>query len=116
MSTSNASEEATQRNIAARRLFDDLMRDVSSTHFKVLPDPFLYPSYYAVITRPICLADISNSIQAGKYTLDDMQRDLRRMIGNAKKYNMPESIVYQDALQLEVSRARANHLRTTTCS
>lgn len=82
-------------------MYEYISSDPSSQHFKVLPDPFLYPSYYAVITKPICLADINNLIGAGKYSLDDMQRDLRRMIGNAKKFNMPESQVYQDALQLE---------------
>lgn len=51
----------------------------------------------------MALSDIANSIDAGRYTLLDMQRDIRRMIANAKKYNKPEAVVYQDSLELEVS-------------
>lgn len=76
---------------------------IASAHFKVLPDPILYPNYYAIITRPVCLADMNALINgADKYTLVDMIRDVRRMIGNAKRYNVPDSQVYQDALLLEV--------------
>ena len=91
------------KNSAARKLFDAIMRDPCVVHFKVLPDPYLYPQYYHVITRPISFADI-NMLIGGRvrYSLDDMQKDVRRMIFNAKKYNTTESDVYQDALMLEV--------------
>lgn len=91
------------KNSAARKLFDGLMREPCAAPFKVLPDPYLYPQYYQVITRPVSLADI-NMLMSGtaRYSLDDMQRDLRRMLLNAKRYNTPDSEVYQDALSLEV--------------
>lgn len=89
-------------NIGSRRLLANLLADAASRHFRVLPDPFLYPSYYAIITRPICLADIAVFIEAGKYTFEDIQRDLRRLLNNAKRFNLPESQVYVDALTLEV--------------
>lgn len=37
-----------------------------------------------------------------RFTLSDLQRDLRRIISNAKRYNLPEAQAYQDALALEV--------------
>ena len=43
------------------------------------------------------------SAATSRYTLTDIQRDIRRMIANAKKYNKPEAAVYQDSLELEVS-------------
>ena len=90
------------QNLAARQLLTVILADPGATHFKVLPDPILYPDYYAFISRPIALADINTSINSGPYSLPDMTRDLRRMFANAKKYNKPEAQVYQDALALEV--------------
>lgn len=90
-------------NLGARKLFDEIVNDPAAVHFKVLPDVLLYPSYYDVIPRPVCLADINMAIASGaRYTVADMARDLRRMIANAKKFNLPESQVYLDALVLEV--------------
>lgn len=37
----------------------------------------------------------------GLYTLADIQRDLRRMVMNAKRYNQSDSAIYQEALALE---------------
>lgn len=103
-STDNPDDAAARpKNSAARRLFDAVMRDPCVAPFKVLPDPFLYPQYYQVITRPVSFADISMLISGGaRYSIDDMQKDVRRMILNAKRYNTTESDVYQDALALEV--------------
>jgi len=99
-----AAAAASGGNTSARKLYDVLIASPAAAHFKVLPDPLLYPSYYAVIARPVCLADINILIGgAARYSLADMLRDLRRMVGNAKRYNVPESQVYQDALVLEVS-------------
>ena len=95
--------EGVPLNQAARALFDVLMKDPAAHHFKVLPDPILYPDYYTMISRPLALADIGRFLTAGKYTLIDITRDLRRMVSNAKKYNRPDAQVYIDALALEVS-------------
>ncbi len=95
--------EGIPQNQAARTLFDVLMKDPAAHHFKVLPDPLLYPDYYTMITRPLALADIGRFMIIGKYTLIDITRDLRRMVSNAKKYNRPDAQVYVDALALEVS-------------
>jgi Bromodomain len=99
------------RNTASRKLLELLLADKSSRSFKVLPDIMLYPYYYQVISRPISLADIGMLISASRYSFNEMQKDLRRMIGNAKKFNVPDSEVYQDALVMEVSRPRQGFLR-----
>lgn len=102
--TPAAADSAFHINVGARKLYDVLIRDPCAQHFKVLPDVLLYPSYYEVIPRPVSLADIHMAINSGaRYTVDDMARDLKRMVANAKRYNMPESQVYTDALALEVS-------------
>ena len=68
----------------------------------LLPAPAtLQADYYSVIKRPVCLGDMSRQMNAARYTLADMQRDIRRMLANAKKYNRPEAVVYQDSLELE---------------
>jgi hypothetical protein len=92
-------------NQASRLLYEVLIRDAAVTHFKVLPDPIVFPDYYAVVNRPICVSEMWTFIENGRYTLNDMQRDLRRMMANAKRYNRPEAPVYQDALSLEVRAA-----------
>ena len=99
-------------NNSARRLLDALLASPAAAHFKVLPDPILYPNYYVVIARPVCLADMSARVNsAARYTLADMVRDVRRMLTNAKRYNMPDSQVYQDALLLEVcAQCRCNRM------
>ena len=105
MNSSDDDSALRPRNSAARKLFDIIMREPCVAHFKVLPDPYLYPQYYQVITRPVSFADINMLISNGRtrYSLDDIQKDVRRMILNAKKYNTTESEVYQDALMLEVT-------------
>ena len=70
--------------------------------FKILPDPVLFPDYYFYIRHPVALSDMARAMDSGRYSLADMQRDIRRMISNAKKYNKPEAVVYQDSLELEV--------------
>jgi hypothetical protein len=95
-------------NLAASKLFNILVHTTSCRHFLVLPDPFLYPHYYAFIPRPVCMADIAAFIASPerRYALADMTRDVRRIIANAKKFNLPSSVVYADALQLEVRGVR----------
>jgi len=100
------------RNYAARRIVDELLRDPASFYFKVLPDPYIYPDYYAQIARPVTIADMhAAACGPAGYSLQDIQADLRRMVSNAKKFNKAESDVYQHALRLEVrSAADAAHI------
>ena len=95
-------------NLASRRLYEYLLADPSHEPFLEKPDRDIYQDYYKTILKPIALEDMWESM-AGKghvrYTLSDMQRDFRRMIANAKRYNRADSLIYQFALTLErVSR------------
>lgn len=78
----------------------------------VHPNVTLQTDYYAVVRRPISLEDMLASASSGRYTLSDIQRDIRRMIANAKKYNKPEAVVYQDSLELEVSWGHQRPINT----
>jgi len=93
-------------NSAARLLYERLSAAPCAVHFLTLPDPVLFPDYYYFIRHPVALSDMARAMALGRYTLADMQRDVRRMISNAKKYNKPEAAVYQDSLELEVRSAR----------
>lgn len=108
------------KNSAARELLARISAHAAAAHFKILPDPVAFPDYYFFIRHPVALSDMARAMDAGRYTLADMQRDVRRMISNAKKYNKPEAVVYQDSLELEVravvvrrarARGRAAHFR-----
>ena len=84
------------------RFYTHTHPDTTPTHYPYHA-PTAQTDYYAFIKRPVALSDIATSIDSGRYTLLDMQRDIRRMIANAKRYNKPEAVVYQDSLELEVS-------------
>ena len=91
-------------NLASRRLYSYLLGDSSYGPFLNKPDPEEYQDYYKTIAKPIALEDMWESMAGvghGRYTLSDMQRDFRRMISNAKKYNRTDSLIYQLAVTLE---------------
>lgn len=91
-------------NLASRRLYNYLLADSSYGPFLKKPDPEEYQDYYKTIAKPIALEDMWEAMAGaghGRYTLSDMQRDFRRMISNAKKYNRTDSLIYQLAITLE---------------
>jgi Bromodomain len=51
----------------------------------------------------------------GRYSLADIQRDLRRMVANAKRYNQADSQIYQEALALEVGFSLGTILPLPAC-
>jgi len=68
-----------------------------------LPPKKRYPDYYVTIKKPIALDMISARVANDGY--DDMEAlkaDLNLMTSNAKRYNVKESSIYQDALVLQV--------------
>ena len=66
------------------------------------PNPEQYPDYYEVIREPIDLKTIDMKITKSIYkSIDDMMNDVFLMFKNAKQYNEPNSLVYQDAVLLE---------------
>lgn len=103
MAESGSEKAINARNIAARHVWDALMQDEAATDFKVLPDPYLYPEYYAVIPRPIALSDIRDfATSPTPYTVEDIARDVERMLKNAKKFNVKDSPIFDAARTLEV--------------
>ena len=76
-------------------------RQIASIFF-VKPNPEQYPDYYEVIREPIDLKTIDMKITKSIYkSIDDMMNDVFLMFKNAKQYNEPNSLVYQDAVLLE---------------
>ena len=101
--TSASSSGAAPHTVVASRILSLLVADPCSEHFRVLPDPVLYVTYYLVISRPFSLADIGMTIAGpGKYSLTHIQKDVRRIVNNAKRYFAPEGEIHAAATALEV--------------
>ncbi|KAH9486301.1 Protein polybromo-1 [Psilocybe cubensis] len=65
------------------------------------PSKRLYPDYYVIIKQPIALEDIKKALENNEYSsLEAVKNDFDLLFGNAKQYNLPESIIYQDAKEL----------------
>ncbi|KAI8147926.1 hypothetical protein BJV82DRAFT_664265 [Fennellomyces sp. T-0311] len=72
-----------------------------STLFAQLPSKRTYPDYYDVIKNPIALSNMKTKIDQQEYTsVADLKADIDLMVSNAKKYNIKESQVYQDAIKI----------------
>ncbi|KNE57578.1 hypothetical protein AMAG_03270 [Allomyces macrogynus ATCC 38327] len=69
--------------------------------FAVLPSRTAYPDYYQIIAKPISLREIKVKIDKRQYpTLAALKADLDLMLANCKKYNVPGSDIYRDAVLL----------------
>lgn len=69
-----------------------------------LPSKRQYPDYYVQIKRPIALDDIKAQLDALAYaSFTDVKHDLEACFRNAKRYNIKESQIFQDAKTLHVS-------------
>mgnify|MGYP002036170107 CR=1 FL=1 len=67
-----------------------------------LPDREDWPDYYKLIKAPIALSTIRDRVKAGKYRKWELfEAELSRVFSNAKKYNDPDSEVYEDADVME---------------
>eukprot|EP01046_Picozoa_sp_COSAG06_P029596 COSAG06_NODE_2754_length_6338_cov_31.078859_2_plen_1758_part_00 len=54
----------------------------------------LYPDYYRVIRKPMCLRAIKEKLDSGSYSSwAQFERDVRLIFSNARQYNPPESPV-----------------------
>ncbi|EFC47285.1 SWI/SNF-related matrix-associated actin-dependent regulator of chromatin [Naegleria gruberi] len=70
--------------------------------FLELPNKEEYPTYYEIIKNPICLHDIERKVRNGSYLgIDDMERDVKLLVSNAKTYNLEGSPIYVDAETIE---------------
>lgn len=75
--------------------------------FLELPPKKLYPDYYNFITNPIAIDTIEGRISDHKYnSLQDLQNDISLLAKNAKTYNEDGSMLYNDAIMIEVSTSQ----------
>ena|SRR2546423_1194645 len=73
-----------------------------ATDFLKLPPRKRYPDYYTTIKRPIALDTIHNRLEKDEYDdVEALKADLTLMTTNAKRYNVKESTIYQDAVALQ---------------
>jgi ATP-dependent helicase STH1/SNF2 len=80
--------------------------------FLELPPKKEYPDYYLVIPEPIAMSTIEKRINSYHYnSLKDLCTDIALLARNARTYNEDGSMLYQDAILLEVS-----HLRAYNCA
>jgi|EP01046_Picozoa_sp_COSAG06_P001497 hypothetical protein len=86
---------------------DDKARPIAEL-FVDLPPKADYPDYYRAVAKPVSLNCIKRKIDARKYDLPLFKKDVDLLIENARTYNMPGSIVVQDAEALgEIFKTKA---------
>jgi chromatin structure-remodeling complex subunit RSC4 len=65
----------------------------------------MYPDYYTIIKKPIALDKIKSQLDTGEYqSLFAVKNDLDQCFRNAKRYNLKESQIFNDAKFLHVGR------------
>ncbi|XP_019875742.2 protein polybromo-1 isoform X3 [Aethina tumida] len=90
------------------QLFDSV-KSVTSSNGVPLSEPFwrlpsrrFYPDYYREIKNPVSLTQIKRKLVKSAYgNLSEVAGDLTIMFENAKKYNIPTSKLYKDAVKLQ---------------
>jgi len=74
-----------------------------SVDFLRLPNRRTYPDYYTIIKKPIALDKIRAHLDAGQYSsLIAVKNDLEQCFRNAKRYNLKDSQIFNDAKFLHV--------------
>jgi ATP-dependent helicase STH1/SNF2 len=72
--------------------------------FIKLPPKRDWADYYLIIQNPICMKMIETKIKKEEYqNLGDLRKDIELMIQNCKTFNEDSSILYKDAIAMEVS-------------
>ncbi|TKA82412.1 hypothetical protein B0A49_00011 [Cryomyces minteri] len=70
--------------------------------FIELPPRNLYPDYYELIKKPICMEQIQKKINKKEYhNLKQFRNDIGLLCNNCRHYNEDSSILYQDANLIE---------------
>ncbi|KZO96326.1 Bromodomain-containing protein [Calocera viscosa TUFC12733] len=82
-----------EKDSAARLLCYDFLR---------LPSKRLYPDYYELIKRPLCMEDVKANLDSLSYSnLEAVRQDLLTIFRNAQRYNLKQSQIWQDAKHLK---------------
>jgi ATP-dependent helicase STH1/SNF2 len=72
--------------------------------FMALPHKKFYADYYMIIHNPISMKQIDTKIKKEEYSsLNDLKLDIELMATNAKTYNEDGSMLYNDAIAIDVS-------------
>jgi ATP-dependent helicase STH1/SNF2 len=72
--------------------------------FVNLPSRKDFPDYYKFISQPISMKMIERKIKKEEYSsLNDLKKDIQLLCNNAKTYNEDGSMIYVDAVAIEVS-------------
>ncbi|XP_022920699.1 protein polybromo-1 isoform X3 [Onthophagus taurus] len=67
-----------------------------------LPSKKFYPDYYKEIKNPVSMSQIKRKLVNKLYgTVSEVAGDMTIMFENAKKYNVPASKLYKDAVKLQ---------------
>ncbi|KAJ8323776.1 hypothetical protein O5D80_007662 [Batrachochytrium dendrobatidis] len=75
---------------------------VLSEPFLMLPDKLEYPDYYQLIDRPIAFDRIKKKIDGSRYSsVEAYKKDVNLIFLNCQQYNLPESQIYQDSIELQ---------------
>jgi ATP-dependent helicase STH1/SNF2 len=82
---------------------DDEKRQIIGP-FVALPHKKVYADYYLIIHNPISMKMIEQKIKKEEYSsLGDLRKDIELLCNNAKTYNEDGSMLYLDAIAIEVS-------------
>jgi ATP-dependent helicase STH1/SNF2 len=75
--------------------------------FVNLPSKKEYPDYFVLIKDPISMKIIEKKIKKEEYSgLNDLKKDIQLLCRNAKTYNEDGSVIYVDAVAIEVHTPR----------
>ena len=85
---------------------------IISNPFMRLPSKRYYPDYYQEIKNPISLSQIQSRIKSNTYrTPQHLLDDLDTMYANAKKYNRPDSKIFENTCRLQkLTRVKSQEL------
>lgn len=84
------------------RKFKNSLNELKILPFERLPDKGVMPEYYEDIKNPIAMDLIKRKAKRKKYhSVEAAMKDLELMFENAKSYNMEDSQVYKDAVDLQ---------------
>ena len=79
--------------------------------FVALPPKKDFPDYYTIIKDPVSMKMIEKKIKKEEYSsLNDLKKDIQRLCTNAKTYNEDGSMIYIDAVAIEVSFEYFTHV------
>lgn len=88
-------------NCAILQACDMAMKTPEYEAYIDLPSPTIFPDYYQIISKPVCLQHIRQFAKKKEFTsLHKLEKYLERLASNAKMYNGVTHFLYHSALHL----------------